>query len=378
VGGWYDNFVESDLEAFSALHKHGRLDDKHRIMIGPWAHNMSTPFLGVNYGDDSSSPIRSYQIEWFDHWLKGAPEEARPFSPEAWHAVRAEVDEAPVHIFVMGVNRWRDEPDWPLARARNTSLYLASDGASNALSGDGVLQSKPGRGNTMSDQFTYDPRNPVPTRGGAVCCDPKIFAWGPMDQRPVENRQDVLVYTSAPLKQDLEVTGPIRVVLYASTSAADTDFTAKLVDVFPNGEARNLTDGILRIRYRHGLDKPELAEPGEVYPLSIDAGVTSNVFLAGHSIRVEISSSNFPRFDRNPNTGRAFADETTLKKAQQVIYHSRQYPSHIVLPVIPSSEAGPEKVARRQNTELTSASAARYGAKRSPVVEAKPLPIPAR
>jgi len=382
VGGWYDNFVESDLEAFAALHKlHGRLDEKHRIMIGPWAHNMSTPFLGVNYGDDSSSPIRSYQIEWFDHWLKGAPEEARPFSSEAWHAVRAEVDEAPVHIFVMGVNRWRDEPDWPLARARNTSLYLASDGEANTLTGDGVLQSRPERGNAaaeLKDQFTYDPRNPVPTRGGAVCCDPKIFAWGPMDQRPVESRKDVLVYSSAPLKQDMEVTGQIRVVLYASTSAADTDFTAKLVDVFPNGEARNLTDGILRIRYRHGLDKPELAQPGEVYPLNIDVGVTSNVFLAGHSIRLEISSSNFPRFDRNPNTGRAFADESTQKKAQQVVYHSRLYPSHLLMPVIPASETATEKAARRHGPELTSASATRYGAKRSSAVEAKPLLIPAR
>jgi putative CocE/NonD family hydrolase len=383
VGGWYDNFVESDLDAFAALHKlHGRLDDKHRIMIGPWAHNMSTPFLGVNYGDDSSSPIRSYQIEWFDHWLKGAPEEARPFSPETWHAVRAEVDEAPVHIFVMGVNRWRDEPAWPLARARSTPFYLSSDGEANTLTGDGVLQPKPERANTpsqfLSDQFAYDPRNPVPTNGGAVCCDPKIFPWGPMDQRPVEKRKDVLVYSSAPLKQDLEVTGPIRVVLYASTSARDTDFTAKLVDVFPNGEARNLTDGILRIRYRQGLDKPELAQPGEVYPLTIDAGVTSNVFLAGHSIRLEISSSNFPRFDRNPNTGRSFADETTLKKAQQVVYHSRQYPSHILLPVIPAAEPASEKAARRHAPELTSASAARYGAKRSSVVEAKPLPIPAR
>jgi uncharacterized protein len=383
VGGWYDNFVESDLDAFAALHRlHGRLDDKHRIMIGPWAHNMSTPFPGVNYGDDSSSPVRSYQIEWFDHWLKGEPEEARPFSPETWHAVRAEVDEAPVHIFVMGVNRWRDEPAWPLARARNTSLYLASEGEANSITGDGVLQAKPERANApgqfFSDRFTYDPRNPVPTRGGAVCCDPKIFAWGPMDQRPVENRKDVLVYSSAPMKQDLEVTGPVRVMLYASTSAADTDFTAKLVDVFPNGEARNLTDGILRIRYRQGLDKPELADPGEVYPLTIDAGVTSNVFLAGHSIRLEISSSNFPRFDRNPNTGRAFADETTLKKAQQVIYHSRQYPSHLSLPVIPAAETASEKAARRQASELTSASAARYGAKRSSVVEAKPVPIPAR
>ncbi len=372
VGGWYDNFAESDLDAFAALHKaHGKSDSRHRIMIGPWAHNMSTPFQGVNFGDDSSSPIRSYQIEWFDHWLKGAPEEARPFSPEMWHAVRAEVDEAPVHIFVMGVNRWRDEPDWPLARARSTPFYLASAGSANGLGGNGVLQSKPEHGGMtgqFSDQFTYDPRNPVPTRGGAVCCDPKIFPWGPMDQRPVEKRKDVLVYTSAPLKQDLEVTGPIRVVLYASTSAADTDFTAKLVDVFPNGEARNLTDGILRIRYRHGLEKPELAQPGEVYPLTIDAGVTSNVFLAGHAIRLEISSSNFPRFDRNLNTGRAFADETMLKKAQQVVYHSRQYPSHVSLPVIPAAETE----VRRHGPELTSASGARYGAKRSPVLSAKP------
>ena len=375
VGGWYDNFAESDLAAFSALHRlNGRLDDRHRIMIGPWAHNMSTPFQGVNFGDDSSSPIRSYQIEWFDHWLKGSPEDARRFSPETWHAVRAEVDEAPVHIFVMGVNRWRDEPDWPLARARTTSLYLASEGAANGLSGGGALEWRMDRAKTAetaSDSFTYDPRNPVPTRGGAVCCDPKIFPWGPIDQRPVEKRKDVLVYTSARLKQDLEVTGPIRVLLYASTSAPDTDFTAKLVDVFPNGEARNLTDGILRMRYRGGLEKAETAAPGKVYPLTIDAGVTSNVFLAGHSIRIEVSSSNFPRFDRNPNTGRAFADETALKKAQQVIYHSRVYPSRVLLPVVPRTDAVSQKDARR-GVELTSANAARYGAKSSSVVLGKP------
>ena len=154
VGGWYDNFAESDLEAFAALHKlDGRLDDRHRIMIGPWAHNMSTPFPGVTYGDDSSSPIRSYQIEWFDHWLKGAPEDAQRFSPEKWHAVRAEVDEAPVHIFVMGVNRWRDEPDWPLARARTTALYLAGQRAANSLNGGGVLQWKPERAKMPDSPF---------------------------------------------------------------------------------------------------------------------------------------------------------------------------------------------------------------------------------
>src|SRR5262249_18004454 len=156
--------------------------------------------------------------------------------------------------------------------------------------------------------YVYDAGNPVPTRGGAVCCNPKIFPWGPMDQRPVEKRPDVLVYTSAPLKRDLEVVGQVRVVLYASTSAKDTDFTAKLVDVLPDGEARNLTDGILRLRYRDSLVAPELAKPGEIYKLAIEAGPTANLFQKGHRIRLEISSSNFPRFDRNPNTGRLVAN----------------------------------------------------------------------
>ena len=156
-----------------------------------------------------------------------------------------------------------------------------------------------------------------------------------MDQRVVEGRNDVLVYTGPPLKHDLEVTGHIRVVLYASTTARDTDFTAKLVDVFPDGRARNLTDGILRLRYRESLEKPVLATPGEVYKLTLEAGATSNVFLKGHRLRLEISSSNFPRFDRNPNTGRAIADETDLRKATQTIYHDHDRPSHILLPVIP-------------------------------------------
>ncbi|MBZ5610436.1 MAG: CocE/NonD family hydrolase [Acidobacteriia bacterium] len=376
VGGWYDNYVESDLEAFSALHKLSGADLKHRILIGPWPHDMSTPFSGIKYGDDSSSPIRSYQLEWFDHWLKGAPEDATRYSAANWHQQRSEVDEAPVHIFVMGADRWRDEQEWPLARTRYTPLYLASKGHANTLNGDGKLEWKP-RKKDQADQFTYDPRNPVPTRGGAVCCDPKIFPWGPMDQRPVEKRGDVLVFTSAPLKHDLEVTGPVRVALYAATSAPDTDFTAKLIDVFPSGEARNLTDGILRIRYRHGLEKAELARAGEVYPLTIDAGVTSNVFLAGHSIRVEISSSNFPRFDRNPNTGGPFAEETVLKKASQTVYHTALYPSHLLLPVVPPAETKAHSTAL-QSAPLTSPSGSRYGAKRSPASSGKALTFQAR
>ena len=177
-----------------------------------------------------------------------------------------------------------------------------------------------------------------------------------MDQRPVERRNDVLVYTSQPMKREMEVTGPIKVVLYASTSALDTDFTAKIVDVFPNGEARNLTDGILRMRYHHGVDRSELAQPGEVYPLTIDAGVTSNVFLPGHKFRVEISGSNFPRFDRNQNTGGVIVDETELKTARQSVYHGSIYPSHVLLPVIPE----------HTTARLTSTPATRYVANRIP------------
>jgi putative CocE/NonD family hydrolase len=224
----------------------------------------------------------------------------------------------------MGKNEWRDEREWPLARAKQESFYLTAKGG---------LSTTPPKSDAP-DRFVYDPRDPAPTRGGAVCCNPTVFPWGPMDQRPVENRSDVLVYTSSALKKDLEVTGPIRVVLYASTSAPDTDFTAKLVDVFPNGVARILTDGILRLRYRESLEKPALAVPGQVYQIGIDAGVTSNVFLKGHRIRLDISSSNFPRFDRNPNTGRPIADETELKKATQIVYHDRRHASHVVLPVV--------------------------------------------
>lgn len=316
VGGWYDNFVESDLAAFTALR---RTSGMSRILIGPWPHNMSSK-LAVDYGADSIIPLRGLQMEWFDQWLKSED--------------TALVSEPPVRIFVMGANRWREERQWPPAGVRMTSFYLASEGRANGLSGNGTLGPRTGSPQAP-DTFVYDPLNPVPTAGGPVCCNPKKFPWGPMDQRTVEKRPDVLVYTSPPLKRDLEVIGPVRVVLYTSTSARDTDFTAKLVDVFPGGEARNLTDGILRLRYRHSLEEPELATPGQVYGITIDAGVTGNVFLKGHRIRLEVSSSNFPRFDRNSNTGGTIAAETRLRKASQTIYHDHLHPSHLLLPVIP-------------------------------------------
>ncbi len=329
VGGWYDNYVESDLDAFAALSRLGR---SVRIMIGPWAHTFTTPFANVSFGKDSTVPLRPLQLRWFEKWVKGieAPDKTRP-----------------VRLFVMGINKWRDEDEWPLARSRDVKFYLGAGG---------VLSEKAGKA-SPPDTFVYDPANPVPTVGGAVCCDNSVFPWGPLDQRAVEKRRDVLSYTSSVLGADLEATGPIRVVLYASSSAVDTDFTAKLVDVFPNGEARVLTDGILRTRYRDSLEAPKLMKAGEVYRLTIDAGVTSNVFRAGHRIRVEISSSNFPRFDRNPNTGRPVADEKELRKALQSVFHEGDRRSYLVLPVTPPAA-----------TELTFDHDPRYGSKRPPVV----------
>lgn len=318
VGGWYDNYVEGDLEAFAEL---SRYSGMHRIVIGPWAHNMSVPFpSGISFGRGSGAPIRRYQLEWLQHWMRG-PQPAPAFS------------EPPVRLFVMGINKWREEQEWPLRRAQPTAFYLTSRNGANSAEGDGALVKAPGRDD--DDVFTYDPRFPVPTSGGAICCNPKVFPWGPMDQRPVEMRRDVLVYSTPPLRDSIEVTGRIRTILHVETTAPDTDFTAKLVDVFPDGHARNLCDGILRMRYRDGLSAPKLVKPGQVYPITIESGVTSNVFLPGHRIRVEITSSNFPRFDRNPNTGRPIADETELRVARQTVHHGSAHPSHILLPVVP-------------------------------------------
>ncbi len=317
VGGWYDNYVQSDLEAYAALHKTSGLN---RVLIGPWPHNMSIPFTATDLGPDSMVPVRQLQLEWFDQWLMGKD---TPL-----------VSQPPVKVFVMGANKWREEHEWPPEEARATSFYLDSNGSANSLDGDGELVDRPMR-QRAGDHYTYDPHDPVPTRGGAICCNPKIFPWGPMDQRVVEQRKDVLVYTTKPLKQDVEAIGPVQAVLYVSTSGKDTDFTAKLVDVFPDGYARNLTDGILRLRYRNSLEAPELASPGKVYEITVDAGVASNVFLKGHRIRLEISSSNFPRFDRNPNTGGPIADEVRLLPATQVVYHDHDRPSHLVLMLMP-------------------------------------------
>jgi putative CocE/NonD family hydrolase len=233
------------------------------------------------------------------------------------------MEEPPVKIFVMGINQWRFENEWPLARTNYRNYYFHSRGKANTLEGDGRLDIKPPKKESQ-DRFDYHPEDPAPTIG----------TMGPYDQRSVEIRQDVLVYTSPPLKKDLEVTGPVKAIIFASSSAVNTDFTAKLVDVYRDGRAIRICEGIIRADHRDPASPPFHIIPDEIYEYQIDLWATSNVFLKGHRLRVEISSSNFPRFDRNLNTGRYFATDTTMTTAKQVIYHSPEYPSHIILPII--------------------------------------------
>lgn len=319
-GGWFDEYAESDLDAFTRLAK------RHQTIetwIGPWSHNPATRFPNVDFGPEANLSMRVKQAEWFDRWTKGESTESD-----------IQPGRALLHIFVMGANIWREEHEWPLARMRLTPIYLNSQGHANSVEGDGILQWFPVR-KAPSDQFTYDPKTPVPTHGGAICCDPLLLPPGPLDQRAIEQRRDVLVYSSAPLVNEIEVTGPIRIVLYVSTSVNDTDFTAKLVDVYPDGRALLISDGIERLRYRLSLDNPVFVKKNEAYQISIDAGVTSYVFAPGHRIRLEVSSSNFPRFDRNMDSPLPNAYQTKFIKARQTVLHSKGYPSEILLPVIP-------------------------------------------
>jgi uncharacterized protein len=330
MGGWFDNYAESDLDAFTRLAKR---HDRIETWIGPWAHNPGLRFPARDFGPQAVVPIRLKQAEWFDRWMKTP-------SPGA-----DDKNEPALHIFVMGLNVWREEREWPLARTRYTPLYLLSKGHANSVSGDGALQWEPVR-KSQPDGFTYDPMDPVPTLGGAICCDAKLLPPGPLVQTSAEERPDVLVYTSAPLTDPIEITGPVRALLYVATSANDTDFTAKLVDVEPDGTPLIDTDGIQRLRYRLSLEKPIFVKRNVPYQISIDAGVTSYVCAPRHRIRLEVSSSNFPRFDRNLNSALANADETKAIKAKQTVFHEKGYPSAVILPVIPAKANAPKATAK--------------------------------
>jgi putative CocE/NonD family hydrolase len=326
MGGWHDIFLGGTIANFTGMTAAaGGERGRHRLMVGPWNHGgmrTGNPIGDANFGMRSTGAIideGAMHLRWYDRWLRDVD---NGFDGEP-----------PVKLFVMGSNRWRDAQAWPLENTDWQDWYLHSGGSANSLNGDGSL-SREAPGGDPPDSFVYNPRNPVPTRGGGLCCNTVFSLGGAWDQREVEQREDVLVYTSAPLEKAREVIGPIKVILYASSSASDTDFTAKLVDVAPCGFARNLTDGIIRARYRTSMTEASLITPGEVYEYEIDLWATGNQFNEGHRIRVEISSSNFPRFDRNPNTGELPGRSTEMVSALQTIHHSKEYPSRIVLPVI--------------------------------------------
>jgi uncharacterized protein len=370
IGGWYDLFLDGTLENYRQMKLQGgsqRARTFQRLLIGPWAHmNQSGVFAERSYGPLAGVEgidLNGVMLRWYDHWLRG-----RDNGVEQDKSVR---------LFVMGIDMWREEENWPLPDTRYRSYYLHSQGHANTASGDGELSTRL-PGDEPADAYRYDPHDPVPTVGGATSIpifrkqgvDPAgehleqarserdhtretrskpgfssgiEFNVGPRDQRQVEQRADVLCYTTPTLAQAIEVTGPIELVLYVASSARDTDFTGKLVDVHPDGRAEILADGILRTRYRESLAVPVFLEPGQSYELHLHLGATSNVFKAGHRIRLEVSSSNFPRFDRNTNIGGTIATETAKEYVQAInqIYHDSAHPSCLILPLIEREEIAP-------------------------------------
>jgi hypothetical protein len=331
-GGWYDPYAGGIFRMWNGMVQQGKTEHARRnqkVIMGPWTHSEPTSCrLGdVDFGSSAQVWFPELEFPWFDYWLKDID--------------TGIMDEPPIKLFVMGANQWRFEHEWPLARTQFTPYYLHSNGRANSIYGDGVLSPEP-PANEPPDRFDYDPDHPVPTVGGVhslgymVQNFPQPVTVGPVDQRPIERRDDVLVYTTSPLEQDVEVTGPLEMALYAASSALDTDFTVSLVDVFPTGFAIPVAEGIIRARYRHGFDRMDLLQPGEPDEFRIRMYPTSNLFKRGHRIRVHLSSSNFPHFSRNLNTGEDVGTGTRVDIAHQTILHTAQYPSHIVLPIVPT------------------------------------------
>jgi len=310
--GWYDNLCHEGWRNFTGFRQHGGSEAARRgtkILVGPWTH-------GGSYGLPG---LLDLHLRWYDHWLKG---------------IDNGIDrEPPIKIYVMGADKWREENEWPLARTQFTRFYLDSDGGAASAGGNGRLRRDPPKGDSLPDQFVYDPENPVYTLGGQISTHGDV--WGPRDRRTVQQRPDVLVYTTAPLEADLEVTGPVELTLYAASSAVDTDFTATLTDVHPDGAAIHICEGIRGVTFRDSLENPTPIEPGKIYRYTISLWETSMVVKRGHRIRLEISSSNFPRYARNQNTGLPLGASAEVKTARQTVYHDAEHATHLLLPVIP-------------------------------------------
>jgi hypothetical protein len=337
IAAWYDIFQSGSLRNYIGLKAHAGNEaarNGQHLLVTIGGHSGGGRIIGtVDFGPAAEEyDENGLTLDWYDYLFLGKQNQFASGKP--------------VRIFVMGENKWRDEEVWPLGRAKPTRYALYSKGGANTASGNGRLVTDPDNfplteanifpiRDERPDSYTYDPANPVPTVGGPLCCDPMHLAPGPRDQKEVEARPDVLVYSTPPLDSDLEVTGPVTLDLFAKSSAVDTDFTAKLVDLWPNGFAQNLTEGILRASYRESTTAAKPIVPGKVYEYKIDLWSTSNVFLKGHRILLEVSSSNFPRFDRNLNTGKPASTDATFVKATNTILHDPAHPSALLLPVVP-------------------------------------------
>ena len=322
ITGWYDNLVHETCKLYRGWAGQARTEQARkltRLLIGPWAHGnigSAEPFGSVGFGGAAHVDIIQEQIRWNDRRLKGVDNGID--------------DEPPVRVFVMGANRWRTGYEWPLADVEYARFYLHGRTGANTLDGDGRLSATP-PGEEPPDRYAYDPDDPVPTIGGQWMMSD---GSGPWDRRAAQRRDDVLVYDTEPLDRDLEVVGPVSLTLFASSSAPDTDFTGTLSDVHPDGKAVMLTEGIMRARFRESIERPTLIEPGRVYELEVDMWDTGNLFKAGHRIRLEVSSSNFPRYERNLNTGSQPGLDAEMAVAQQTVYHDAERASYLTLPVI--------------------------------------------
>jgi len=336
IAGWYDCFIGGSLDNYTGMRAHGATEEARtgtRLVVGPWRHALpllADPAGEVVFGLGSQGTtldLAQMQLDWFDRWLRPAGHAAS--------AATADPDEPPIRLYVMGADVWRDEAEWPLRRAAITEYHLRSGGSAQSLRGDGRLTVEPPPSDEPPDTFVADPADPVPTRGGNLCCWQLVEPPGAFDQCEIEARDDVLVYSTEPLTGDVEVTGPVRLFVHVASTAPDFDVTAKLVDVAPDGFARNVCEGIRRARYRHGTDREVPLPAGEVAEIEVDLIATANLFRAGHRIRLEIAASNWPRFDRNPQTGGPIAAATELRPARQTVFHDASRPSRLLLPVVP-------------------------------------------
>lgn len=331
INSWYDfgaDMTLFELERFKTHSASAAARANQFAIMSPHTHcsfereASEDTRVGVREMGDTRFDYRDAYLTWFDAWLKEDPRAQKRI--REWPKLR---------YYAMGRNRWQSA-DWPIAATRPRELFLSSGGRANSSNGNGQLIDAVGKA-AASDTFIYDPANPVPSRGGSMCCTgtPDAVAGG-LDQRPVEAREDVLVYTSEPMRQELEVTGVVNLVLHVSSDVVDTDFTAKLVDVYPDGRAFNVLDSVLRARYREGQEKEVWMKPGETYELKIPLGATSNVFMPGHRIRLEVASSNFPRFERNLNLGGVNVEQTKWAVARNTVHYGRSTPSRLILPTV--------------------------------------------